>query len=101
LARQLGAECGKSKRTAERWQHAVKQSDYAALFRRTRSDAMRPKIYSAEQWQALVEAAWRVRGGKMRAEFRALKMVGSLETFRSWIWRVRRHEAPGSEGKIA
>jgi hypothetical protein len=28
-------------------------------------------------------------------------LPGSLETFRLWIWRVRRHEAPGLEVKSA
>jgi len=99
LARQLAAEGGVSVRTVNRWLSQFKAAGYAGLVRRTRSEAGRPKIYSGEQWSALIGAAGCVRPGQMRATFRALSLPGSYENFRWWIWRVRRGEARVVEAK--
>lgn len=102
VAAQLAAETGKGVRTLHRWRKRFQQGGYPALSRQTRSEKGCHRIYSTEEWPALIEAAWRVRRGKMRSEFRALRLPGSFETFRSSVWQVRRHETPAREGdKIA
>jgi transposase-like protein len=98
---QLGAELGVGERTLYRWKRRFERGGYTALFRKTRSEAGRPRLYSAHQLQALIEAAPRIRRGLMFREFLALGLPGSYGSFRHWIWKARRHGAAAMEAAIA
>lgn len=89
MARQLAADSGRSIRSMYRWRNRFQKGGYAALDR-PRSDAGRPRVYSEDQLRAVVEVALDTRQGSICAQFRALNLPGSSETFRRWIWRVRR-----------
>jgi transposase len=100
IVEQLALECGRKPRTLYNWLERIKTSGCESLERSTRSDARRPRLYNPQQLRAVAQVAER-RPGNIRAEFRALGLPGSYETFRWWLWQVRLHRVSVKESQIA
>jgi hypothetical protein len=104
MAAELKAKCLKaSPRSIYHWRDRYLRFGFAGILRRRRSDADCPRRFGAETIARLVDAATRVkRYGDLACEFRKLRLSICRESFRTWIWKIRRQlkvvEMPRREG---
>ena len=91
VARLLAAECARSTRTVYRWEQLYRKHGLSGLSH-PRSDRGVPQIYSAAEFEAVIEASVRLRRyplSNIHREWKALGLSGSYETFRWWIRRLQ------------
>jgi hypothetical protein len=92
-----------SPRSIYHWRSRYLRFGFGGIPRRRRADADCPRQFGAETLAQLVDAATRVkRYGDLAREFRKFRPGISRESFRVWIWKIRRQlrvvEMPRREG---
>jgi len=89
VAQQLASECGRSVRAVFDWQRQFRRWGYAGLAH-ARADKGVPRVYSASEFERVIQAAGRIRWhGDIRREWRSLKLPGSYQQFRRWVRQLR------------
>lgn len=97
VAQRLALECGRSVRAVFYWQRQYLTRGFGGLSH-SRSDRGISRIFSGSDLENLRRVAARVRHyGDLAAEWRALGLPGSPETFRLWIRRFQ--ECPSESGQ--
>jgi hypothetical protein len=87
------------------WRRRYLVFGFAGIRWRRRDDTGCPRRLGQETFARIVDAATRVkRYGDLACEFRKLRLGISRETFRTWIWRIRRQlkvvEMPPRRGGV-
>jgi hypothetical protein len=90
-------------RSLYRWRRRYLAFGFAGIPRQKRNDAGCARRIGPDLFNRIVDAAARVkRYGDMAREFRKLRPGISRESFRTWIWKIRRQlkvvEMPRREG---